>query len=365
MQRSWYLLSLMLPVVALAQQPGTAGEHRPKLEVLQSLPESQLFPLMNLVATSLGVRCDYCHVQANPDLSKTPSNTGGWVWASDDKLPKRRAREMMKMVVDLNTTRFHGEAKVTCFTCHRGSTRPARLPVLPPAAEGAARTASSTPLPPADRVWAAYVAAVGGVTAQPRGTATYLHGWDDRSEGRYGKFDLTVDPFGRFRLGLTTADGTTNQWFDGDTGAISVNGRVYRFSSPAETARIRRLGTRYQPVKEAPPNARIVGIERVDDRDTYVLEGKFDSVTTRRSYFDVVTGLLRREITTTETLLLPLEEQVDYDDYRNVDGMQMPFRIRISDGAPYSTTTRTMVEIKRNVPVADTLFRPPPATPPR
>jgi hypothetical protein len=115
-------------------------------------------------------------------------------------------------------------------------------------------------------------------------------------------------------------------------------------------------------VKEQPPNLRVVGIERVDDHDAYVLQAKLDSVTTQRSYFDVVTGLLRREITTTETLLVPLEEQVDYDDYRDVGGVQLPFRVRISDGAPYSTTTRTILEIRRNVPVADSLFRAP-ATP--
>ena len=85
------ILALVFPAFVAAQQPGSAGAKRPKLEVLKSLPEAQLFPLMNLVATSLGVRCDYCHVQANPDLSKTPSNLGGWVWDRDDKLPKRRA----------------------------------------------------------------------------------------------------------------------------------------------------------------------------------------------------------------------------------------------------------------------------------
>jgi hypothetical protein len=120
---------------------------------------------------------------------------------------------------------------------------------------------------------------------------------------------------------------------------------------------------RYGLVKEQPPNLRIVGIERVDDRDTYILQGRLDSTSTRRWYFDVVTGLLRREITMTETLLVPLEEQVDYDDYRDVDGAQMPFRIRVSDGAPYSTTTRTVLEIRRNVPVDDALFRPPGARP--
>ena len=57
------------PSAITAQQPGSAGAERPHLQVLQSLPETQLFPLMNLMARSLGVHCDYCHVQANPDLS--------------------------------------------------------------------------------------------------------------------------------------------------------------------------------------------------------------------------------------------------------------------------------------------------------
>ena len=355
-------LSLLFPAAIAAQQPGSAGEKRPTLEVLKSLPESQLFPLMNLVATSLGVRCDYCHVQANPDFSRTPSNVGGWVWDRDDKEPKRRAREMMRMVIELNASRFRGEAKVTCYTCHRGATRPSRLPPLPPPAAVAARTPGPIPLPTADRVLAAYVAAVGQSSASAAGTATSMRGWDDRPEGRYGKFEITVAGSDRYRIVLTTTEGTTNQGLDGDVAWVVANDRVVRLSAPADIARMRRIAMRYRAVKDQPPNLRVVGIERVDDRDAYVLQAKLDSVTTQTSYFDVVTGLLRREITTTETLLLPLEEQVDYDDYRDVNGVQMPFRVRMSDGAPYSTTTRTILEIRRNAAINDSLFRPP-ATP--
>jgi hypothetical protein len=357
MTRYWRVLSLVLPAAAAAQQPGSAGATRPRLEVLQSLPEAQLFPLMNLVGTSLGVRCDYCHVQANPDLSRTPSNLGGWLWDRDDKPSKRRAREMMKMVVDLNASRFGGEAKVTCFTCHRGTTQPTRLPSLPPPTS--ARTPAPTPLPRADRVWAAYVSAVGRADAAAPGTGMVVRGWDDRPEGRYGKFEITVAGPNQYRITLTTPEAATHQGLDGDLAWVAVNDRVQRLSSPADVGRMRRIAMRYRPVKEQPADLRIVGIERVDERDAYVLQGRIDSVTTQRSYFDVVTGLLRREITTTETLLLPLEEQVDYDDYRDAGGVQMPFRVRISDGAPYSTTTRTILEIRRSVPVDDALFRPP------
>ena len=39
-----------------------------------------------------------------------------------------------------------------------------------------------------------------------------------------------------------------------------------------------------------------------------VITARIDPITTWTLYFDAVTGLLRREMTTTETLLLPLQD---------------------------------------------------------
>ena len=64
-------------------------------------------------------------------------------------------------------------------------------------------------------------------------------------------------------------------------------------------------------------------------------------------------------MTTTDTLLVPLQEQVDYDDYRDVDGVKVPFRIVSSSAAPYDTVTRIVVQVRRNVPVEEGQFRPP------
>jgi Photosynthetic reaction centre cytochrome C subunit len=363
MSRCWCVVSVAIVAVAVvphaaAQQPGSAGATRPSLRVLQALPESQLFPLMNLVADSLGVRCDYCHVQRTPDLTRTPSNVGGWVWDSDDKPQKRVAREMMQMVVDLNAGRFKGESRVTCYTCHRGSRLPARTPPLPPA-PGSATTPAALPLPSADRVWTSYVNAVGQVDTAARGTGTIISGWDDRPEGRYGKVEIVVAGTDRYRITLSTPDGTiVKQGLDGEVGWTATNDRVQKLSA-ADVARLRRIALRYRPVKERPANLQITGVERVADRDVCVATARIDPITTWTLYFDVVTGLLRREMTTTETMLLPLQEQVDYDDYRDVSGMQLPFRVQTSDGAPYGTVTRTFLQIQRNVAVDDALFRPP------
>ena len=348
------------PSVA-AQPPGSAGERRPKLEVLQALPESQLFPVMNLVAESLGVRCDYCHVQVSPDLSKTPSNVGGWVWDRDDKAPKRTAREMMRMVVELNDKRFHGEARVTCFTCHRGATQPTRLPPQPPRRDQPTTPAAPV-LPSADQVWDSYVTAVGPVNTRAGADGIVLSGWDDRPEGRYGKVEISVAGADRYRITLTTADGVINQGMNGDVAwAIAPNGRVPQLG-PDGMNQMRRIAMRYQPVKVVrPADLRVVGVERLADRDAYVATARIDAVTSRALYFDVVTGLLRRDVITTETLLLPLVDQVEYDDYRNVNGVQLPFRIRTSDGAPYSTTTKTFNAIRYGVTVEEARFRMPPA----
>jgi hypothetical protein len=361
--RRWRPLGLVVAIMvaaspAAAQTPAPAGAKRPNLRVLQTLPESQLFLLMNVVADSLGVRCDYCHVQETPNLTKTPANVGGWVWDRDDKPQKRTAREMMQMVVDLNAGPMKGRSPITCYTCHRGSAKPVRTPPQPPP-PGYAATPAPLTLPSADRVWTAYVNAVGESGTAARGTATIISGWDERAEGRYGKVEIVVAGSDRYRVTLSTADATVSQALDGDAAWSATNDRVQPLTG-GDVARMRRIAMRYRAVKGRPANLEVVGVQRIGDRDAYVATAKIDPVTTTTLYFDVVTGLLRRERTTTETILLPLEEQVDYEDYRDVSGVQLPFRVVTSDGAPYDTVTRTFLQIRRNVAVDDALFRQPP-----
>lgn len=360
------LFSLLVVTIAAvsapriaAQESALAGANRPGLRVLQTLPEAQLFPLMNLVADSLGVRCDYCHVQDKPDFAKTPSNVGGWTFSSDAKPQKAKAREMMRMVLDLNRTQFAGAARITCYTCHRGTTRPDRLPPLPPPG-GSATTPAPVTLPSIDRIWTSYVNAVGQLDAPARGTGTIMSGWDDRPEGRYGSVEIAIAA-DRYHVALTTPAGTIRQGLDGDVAWSATNDQVQRLSGD-DVTRLRRIAMRYRPVKDRPANLQVIGLESLTGRDAYVTRATLNPATTLTLYFDAVTGLLRREITTTETLLLPLEDQVDYEDYRNVNGVQFPFLIRTTDGASYDLVTKTFLQIRRNVPVDDALFRPPRGT---
>nr|MBA3767155.1 c-type cytochrome [Acidobacteriota bacterium] len=115
--------------------PQGSGQDKPveqtkkNIQVLKGLPTSQLFPLMNFIGASLGVSCEYCHVKAG----KNAEGLDNWIWESDDKETKQTARRMMQMALTINKSNsadFRGQP-VTCYTCHRGSTEPARFPTLP------------------------------------------------------------------------------------------------------------------------------------------------------------------------------------------------------------------------------------------
>jgi hypothetical protein len=52
-----------------------------------------------------------------------------------------------------------------------------------------------------------------------------------------------------------------------------------------------------------------------------------------------------------------LAEQIDYEDYRTVDGVKLPFVVKSNKGG--ETSTDTYNEIKHNVAVDDKQFAPP------
>jgi hypothetical protein len=85
------------------------------IRVMQGIPAERVLRIMtNSFAPALGVRCGHCHLDGD--------------WASDDKEPKRIAREMWRMTGEINDEVgeiIGPDARVTCATCHRGSTRPA------------------------------------------------------------------------------------------------------------------------------------------------------------------------------------------------------------------------------------------------
>ena len=103
------------------------------------MPKAELLGTMKFFSQSLGVRCTHCHVGEEGKPLST------FDFASDAKDKKQTARAMLAMVAALNAKTLPDatglpDAKVTCYTCHRGSTKPLIAP--PPPAAPPAQPAS-------------------------------------------------------------------------------------------------------------------------------------------------------------------------------------------------------------------------------
>jgi hypothetical protein len=117
-------------------------------------------------------------------------------------------------------------------------------------------------------------------------------------------------------------------------------------------------------LKEQYKSVRVTSGEKIGDRPTYVLIATTPNNETERLYFDVETGLLVRRVAFTQTIIGVIPDQIDFEDYRDVDGIKLPFKWRISAmevGNPVST--RIFSDIRLNAPVDELKFNMPPAKP--
>jgi photosynthetic reaction center cytochrome c subunit len=130
------LLALMLCATGIsAQAPGRfPPDSLINVKVIpKNTPPIQVVGIMRNFAGALGVRCHFCHVgQEGMPLAQ-------FDFAKDEKRTKLVARQMMRMVEEINRRidtlpHDHGEPhdslRVTCNTCHRGVSRPVPLEQL-------------------------------------------------------------------------------------------------------------------------------------------------------------------------------------------------------------------------------------------
>jgi len=350
---------------AQAQQADKPIEQtRKNIQVLKGLRESELYRVMNFMAVSIGEECDFCHVVKGRD----PKNGQRiWEWESDEKPEKQAGRRMLQMVLLINGSNKvdFTQNSVTCFTCHRGQTTTVGLPPMPLAKSGheGLLTKPTTPPPPpahpsVEDIFARYLQAVGGASAS--GTKTLLmKGTRVASQNRNVANEITLSFPDKLLVLTPTLQGSVKQILSGDNGWV-LSGANLRTLTPTEVAETRRgLQALFGIIKvAASPGMQFAGVERIDGRAMWVVA---KSTPERMvSYdFDAETGLLRRMRTVNHTAALPIPEQVDFEDYRDVDGVKLPFTIRSSAIDTYDSWTRTFTEIKRNVAVDDSLFAPP------
>jgi hypothetical protein len=126
------------------------------------------------------------------------------------------------------------------------------------------------------------------------------------------------------------------------------------------SAQLRREAEFYREtrLKEVYPKMAVLGRAEVGGREAYMVEATpAGGGGPEKLFFDVQTGLLVRKYSEARTVLGQFPTQTDYEDYREVEGVRIPFTIRWS--IPGRTWGRKITEVRQNVPLEDAQFDPP------
>lgn len=348
-----------------AAQEKTVEQVQKNIKILNGMPQSQLIPTMNFMAASLGVRCNYCHVNKN----------GQWDYPADDKEEKLTARIMIKMVLDINKTTFPRNPDVSCYTCHRGRTQPTTMPLpltLPsprpqpsprPAGEATASPAPTPAGPTADQILAKYLDALGGQAAIDKLKTIVMKGTYAGANGEALSYEIYMAAPDKFYIIVTTQQGTIERGFDGKLGWERGPRGVTELAAGV-LAGLKEKFLFYSNIKlkEQFTQMRVGRRDKIGDHEVISIGGRTADNRREQLFFDAQSGLLLRRIRYTVTMIGVIPEQTDFDDYRDVDGVKFPFTVKVAAvevGNPLAT--RSYTEIKLNVPIDDSRFKMPAA----
>ena len=350
------LFFLLLASVAFAQsapeKPKTAGEQFKNVQVMKDVPASEWFPTMGFIAGSLGVGCDHCHVQP---------------FAADDKPAKKRAREMMKMVQQINAQFFPDMTyRVTCATCHHGSTSPVKLPAVADAGWMKQYLAAQNPkpasaaLPDAQQLIAKYRAAIGGKnldrvqTRYYKGSATFYNGSDDPRV-----FEQVIYLNGeQARVEVSGKQGLQTSIFDGRRGWVTSPKESHPMNDE-ELGGLRNRVLRVLQLDYLPQftQAATKRAEEVRGHQCWVVELTGENNRVETVWFDQQSGLLVQRRGAVPTAFGNAPEETWFEDYKDFGGVKLPMTV-ISAGVN-NGIVRQFEEIELNLPIDPKRFAPP------
>jgi len=298
------------------------------------------------------------------------------------------ARNMVNMVTTINKNNFGGRQMVTCWTCHRNRDRPLTTPTMetiygmPPfEPDDVVVQAQGAPSP--QSILDKYIQAIGGAQRLAGLTSFVGKGTSVGFGGFGGGGDVEIvakAPDKRSTIILfkqETGRGDQIRTYDGQTGCVrtplNVLGEFQLAGSDLDGARfdaqlsfpaqIKQILTN---LKTGPPTS-ITDLPAPTSQSSLqkdVTLGQTHSVEVVQGtgprgllvtlFFDRQTGLLVRELRFGSSPIGRVPTQIDFADYRDVNGMKFPFRITYAwlDGRD----SIVLNEIKTNVPVDEAKF---------
>lgn len=296
---------------------------------LKDLSPDDFILAMGLIADNLGLDCADCHPGAGSDKVD-------WVI---DTPPKKTARKMIEMVGNINRTNFAGVQMVTCWTCHHGREIPATTIALDTvySAPNSERDDMVTPQQgqSAAAILDKYIAALGGAQRLNAITSYIATGKSVGYEGLGGEGEFNI--FAKSPNQKTTQIGFkdhpergNSSWaFDGRTGWIKTpRGLLGEYEVTGAGLDGMRFDAQMAfpgQIKTLFTNWRVGQQETIGDRDFNVIQGGTARGLLATLYFDTKTNLLARMIIYTASPIGRAPSQVDFADYRDVNGVKFPF----------------------------------------
>ena len=322
------------------------------IRLLKGVPADQVIPSMEFISSALGVKCSFCHVEDH--------------FEKDDKKPKRTAREMMQMMFAINKNNFEGQREVTCYSCHRGAHDPVDTPIVEGEmrASGSILNATTQKLPPnlptASQLLENYIAAVGGAAAIESVSSRIAKG-SESFRGQSTSIEIFTKAPNIQAVVRHYPKSVSVTVFDGHAAWFSAPGRPARDLHGADLDAARLDADLQFPlhIPQYYSELHVEYPEKIGERETYVLLCVREGQPPAKFYFDTESSLLVRVVRYKDSALGLDPQQIDYSDYRDVDGARVPFRITISE--PTSSSTIQIDEMRDNVPVDETKFSRPPS----
>ncbi len=330
----------------------TASQQFKNIQVLKDVPADQLVPAMQFITASLGVDCEYCHVEHAFD--------------KDDKKPKVTARKMMEMMITINNENFESHRVVTCYTCHQGGAHPVGIPEItehekkPQLMEDSPVSAMGNPAP--DVLLDQYLAAVGGADALRKIKSRVAKG----TVTAFGDQHMPIDIYAKapdMRVSVMhMKEGESVTAYNGKVGWLAVPGRVHMMN--AQESFGARMDANFEfaaYVKSLYSKWETLPGEKIDGHDTWLVVGRKEGEPPLKLFLDQKSNLPVRMIRYTDSPLGYNPTQIDYADYRTADGIKIPYRWTIA--RPGNRFTVQVEQLQQNVAVDDAKFVPPPPTP--
>jgi len=319
-------------------QADTSGEPSgaafKNVTALSEMPADQMGKVMNIMSASLGVNCQFCHE--------------GFDFAKEHVAHKDIGRKMIEMTLELNNKHFEGRNEVSCLTCHRGQAHPSTIVLFEPAA--VAKSVQQPDIKPTiDEIISSYIAGLGGQERLSAITTRHTIAKRVEPDGRSEPEELWQTAEGNHRLVTTYKTAVVTEKFDGKKASKKVNedSIQLKLDEALQIEREARIAFGLN-VKSAFEQLSFTRVELIDDRRAYVLAAIGPSKIRERLYFDEQTGLLTRRTASIPTVLGDFLYQVDYQDYKAFDGIQLPTTLRFS--VPNITWTREVISVEHNLP---------------